>query len=398
MQKRLPPPRKILVCAIACAIFLTACGSKFNDDDPTKKHHTAEQWTEAFSDTSVTDCYSFSEMLYPSGVEYGAQSRSLAYDKNSEYYYYVTYENTINGDQITTSTTATDVAYKKNGHYYTKSYNSDTGESNIYEITADQFAAKINDNSFADVADRLLDGCKNRYDDFDAHGTTVWGNDISGRYYEAKNVRVDIDQSLSIVFEKVTVGITDAGALYDIEATFDGEDITKKGPATAKHKYIYRNESSDFYADIPRPAPRRLEGNTFRLVRIEDVNAEGAPSEYDTWIASVIAANSNKTITAKADGTLEGNIEIDMDGGASLALNTMKYTENFFYYGEGEYGDVTVSNAHIPGLTEAQKVTLTGNIAKDGSYSGAGYNNAFKLTLNQDGQVFAYYFVPQDAN
>lgn len=384
-----------LITALACvsvgAFGLTACG---DDDDATKKHHTAEQWTAAFSDPSVTDCYSFSEMLFPANATTGGQIRSLAYDKNSEYYYYSHGSITVEDDTVSSDSTTSDVAYKKNRHYYTQSYDSDTGDSNIYEITADQFAAKINNNSFADVADRLLDGCKNRYDDFDAHGTTVWGSDISGRYYEAKNVRVDIDQSLSIVFEKVTVGVTDAGALYDIEATFDGEDITKEEPATAKHKYYYRNEDSDSYANVPRVAPSRLEGNTFRLVRIEDANAEGAPSEYDTWIASVIAANSNKTITAKADGTLEGDIEIDMGGGASLALNTMKYTENFFYDGEGEYGDITVSNAHIPGLTEAQKVTLTGNIAKDGSYSGAGYNNAFKLTLNQDGQVFAYYFAP----
>lgn len=378
MKKKITLSLLAIVCALCCAFGLVACG----DGDAPKKRHTAAQWSAAFSDPSTTDSYDFQETCE------GQQVRSLAYDKDSEYYYYSYGYKTVSGDEVTFNH-RNETAYKTGGHYYAQT--DGTADNKIYEITPEQFSEKVNDNEYISFVEKLLSYCKDHYNNFKPAGSGVVNNEISYNAYLVKNVRLEIDQTRSVLLEELVVDITNVGALYDISARFEGEDITKKDYATAKHACRYRNANADEYAILSRTAPSRLDGNTFKLVRIDDVNAEGAPSGNDPWIASVVAANSNKTITAKADGTLDGNIEIDMNNGATLALNTMKYTENFFNV--GTYGEVTVSNAHIPELTEEQKVTLTGNLT-DGSYSGDGYSNAFKLTLDQDGQVFDFYFAP----
>ncbi len=363
MKKKLIPLILAPVCAMTCAFSLAACGG----EEEEKMYHSAKQWSAAFSDPGTRECYSFSE----NGENDSA--KRLEYDKNIGYY---DYHNTL-------SKAVGKTIVKNEGFYYVRYEEDKTNKP--YEILPADVAKEINGNSQISIAEKLLDVCKNSYADFKPSGKSEssdgTGVVVKEHCYKATNVSFRIDENHNILLEEVNVNLDDADAsLSQISASF------------ARGSYHYTNydsfaETAGYYY-----APDRLGGKTFRLVDIYFLNVpEAAVEGYNGWKQNVLNANKDKTITAKADGTLEGNIEIDMSPNGALAVNTMTYTENFFR-GSG-YGDIKVTN----GLEGAQEVTLTGNLAN--GFNGVGnYNDVFKLEMTLDSIDYTFYFAVQGTN
>ncbi len=374
MKKKLIPLSLALVCALSCAAPLAACGED-------EKFHSAEQWSAAFADQSTRECFSFSE----NPASYNYTVNVLEYDKNIGYYSYRYFTPKITDTDVSFDTKGKTI-FKKGNYYYVDP--AEDTSNRAYELSSDDAAAEINGNSSISLAGKILDLCKDKYDDYEPYGSGS-SNAMNYHTYRTTNVSFRIDENHNILLEEVKVSLDDKNAsLYEIIATFEKEDIAKKDHSKAKYEYTYRNVDSYAISAGYCEAPDRLEGKTFKLVDMWVEDPEHETSYYDDYKNGILAQTKDKTITAKADGTLEGDIVI-----GEIAVNTMKYTEDFLH--QSTYGDVTISNAHISGLTEQQKVTLTGNIASGFNGWGSGdesYDAVFELTLRQGNIEFTYHF------
>lgn len=379
MKKKIIPLTAALVCALGCTLALTACGG----EEETGKYHSAEQWATAFSDPKLSSEYSLSQRVaVDPAVNNGSstvQIAGLQYDSTC-YYYFSQTQITMNGGALSTEENY-EMYFKKDGHYYYNAYDDEGVFSRTYEIAAATVASKYESNAFKSVAQTLVAFCKTSYDKFEKWGA---GNGINGdvHYYSAKNV--SLGNGGNAVMKEIRVAIYDSNAsLYNIEAKFDGADPTKTDGSNTEYSYELRLESYADHVDT-LTAPDRLEGKTFKLYNITATDAEGGPVEgYDTWISNALAATANKTITAKADGRLEGDFSIET-GGTTLTLDMIRYTENFT--AEGTYGEITA-------YTLDNSYRLTGNIQYGFADSGEhGEVKTFELTIIDDGDYIHYIF------
>ncbi len=359
--------KKILSCALACALILpcastglAACGG----DENTAKYHSAEQWTAAFSDAGTRECFTFTETK-PS------EKTDLDYDENIDYYSIMVA--TTDANNYTTH--KGDLIFKDGNYYYNRTDLPDGDGVITYEISSDDATEAIN-NPLKSTAEKLLDLCKTGYDKFSAASTH--SGEVEAHIYKATNVDLKVDASNTVVLEDLYVYINDANAsLYRVSANF------KTDNKSCQYNYWNRDSFAAGKEEYCQ-APDRIEGNTFKLAAITP-----SDPDYEKWTDAVVEANKGKTVTGKADGEIEGNIEIDMtgDGSAILRVNTMKYTENFKQ--SGTYGAVSVSNAHLA-IADDMKVTLTGDLAH--GFSSTEFGDALVLRMTQGGVDYTCYF------
>ena len=356
------------VCALACIFCLSAC------DDGGKKHHTEDQWAKILetAESEKDYCWRVSQRTVK-GTEVDPESNELlsyfTCNGSNELYAYSVGEMHQN-------------LYKKNGRYY----ENKTGDgSNAYELQKGTFDTQVAQCKAANQP-ILIDCLKPHYADMD-FGTGLDG-EVETYLYHADQLEVTMTAG----------GKTETGTLYNVCVEIKKDDDTlwkiyaeaaTADPKVRKsYEYTAGAEFGDGFGGFP--VPKYLAGKTATLTSIlaADTETLSVPDEtYSGWCASVVTANEGKTVTANADGTLTSDIVIDMEGGESLALNTLRYTEDFSRTAD-PWGKIVVSNAHISGLEAGQQVTLTGE--------GFQTTDNLELAQVQGAVTFIYIFTLQN--
>ena len=325
MKKKLLATITALSLAATCASALVACG-----DDTPGKHHTKEQWQNAFDTISKTD-YALEQFVQNKEANSYEFNMGLYCDKTDDAYMLVTNTGTEGYHNS--------LLQKKGDRYYTAKWGvNDVRFAEL--ISPEDFSTKSDEmiDTFGNTIDGLIMYLRDGYGQFGAGGGGHYedadGNLIKLYDYECKNYSVKIDGEEAAVFDDVMVRINEKNVLEMV--SIKGLDVS--GDEKAGITYQFGDGSwyiNDALSSIHMLYPEVL-GQTFTL---ESVNVDTNVGTFEEMARDMENEYKNEAVTCAANGKLSGNIQFD-----GKAISQFTLTD--------DYGDITVEGP--------DNITLTG--------------------------------------
>ena len=322
MKKKLLATITALSLAATCASALVACG-----DDTPGKHHTKEQWQNAFDTISKTD-YALEQFVQNKENNSYDFNMGLYCDKTDDAYMLVTNTGTVGYHNS--------LLQKKGDRYYTAKWG-------VYDvrfaelISPEDFSTKSAEmiDTFGNTIDGLIMYLRDGYGQFGACGGGQYedadGNLIKLYDYECKKYSVKIDGEEAAVFDSVMVTINEKNVLEKV--SINGLDVG--GDEKAGITYRFGDGSwyiNDVLSNTMEPVHYpEVFGKTLLLVNLE---VDTADAELRAMANEMQMELSGEEIKCGANGALSGDVSI-----AGIPISQFTLTEN--------YGEVTVSGGGI---------------------------------------------------